>query len=339
MKTIKMRFTNENQNEIFQIASEKLNQGGLVVFPTETVYGIGGNALNPEAVRKIYEAKGRPSDNPLIVHINDPRELPKYAKDINQYVYELIRAFWPGPLTMVFKKTDLVQTYLTGGLDTVAVRIPDNEIIQGILNHSKLPICAPSANTSGRPSATTFDHVVEDLDGKVDMIIDGGKSFIGLESTVLDVTGETPVILRPGKITKENLETVLRRTVVISTPQKKESELAPKSPGMKYKHYAPKADLIIIDKIKDDFIDEVNNLSLDQDTYIIASAEYLEKIHHNKIYNLGSISNLDEISSNVFAAFRHMDLVGAKKIYIQLFENTGIGHAINNRIQKASTKK
>lgn len=339
MNTIKVEYNTSNKKEILETASSIISNGGLVVFPTETVYGIGGNALNGEAIANIYKAKGRPSDNPLIIHLYDKNQVTEYASEISDYAQKLMDYFWPGPLTMVFKKTDKVKRYLTGGLDTVAIRVPANEIVLGILEHSKLPICAPSANTSGRPSSTTFDHVVEDLDGKVEMIINGGKSVIGIESTVLDVTTEQPVILRPGKITKEDLETVLGIKVRVTDSLKKEIKDAPKAPGMKYKHYAPKGELEIVRGNASEFQNTLNNINLSDDTCIIASTEYLSNINHKNVYNLGSITNLDEISQNVFAAFRYMDEVNIKKMYIQLFDNKGFGVAINNRILKASSKK
>lgn len=337
MKTIKELCTEENKNEIFELASNILHNNGLVVFPTETVYGIGGNALNSESVNNIYKAKGRPSDNPLIVHLASKDEVNEYAIDIQEYAYKLMDAFWPGPLTMVFKKSDKITKNITGGLNTVAIRVPDNYIAQGILKTSGLPICAPSANVSGRPSSTLFKHVMDDLDGKVDLIIDGGKSVIGLESTVLDVTTDNPVILRPGKITKEELEEIINIEVK-SNYVLTEKSTVPKSPGMKYKHYAPKGELVLLDPDKALFEETINKLDLNENDYVIGATEFLSNISHPNTYDLGSINNLEEISSNIFEALRHMDELGIKKMYGHLVKEEGLGIAINNRLKKAGQK-
>ena len=221
-----------------------LRQGGLVAFPTETVYGLGANALDEEAAKKIYEAKGRPSDNPLIAHIAGPAELAPLAKEIPEAARKLMEHFWPGPLTMIFRKKEIVPYGTTGGLDTVAVRMPSDPIARKLIAMAGVPVAAPSANLSGRPSPTTADHVWQDMAGRIDMLIDGGPVGIGLESTIVDVTGEIPMILRPGAITLEMLQEVLGRVEIdpaILGPMKEGTR--PKAPGMKYRHYAPKADM------------------------------------------------------------------------------------------------
>lgn len=338
MNTIKKQCSKQNELEVFELASTILHQNGLVVFPTETVYGIGGNALNSESISSIYKAKGRPSDNPLIVHLASKDQISDYAVNIQEYAYKLMDAFWPGPLTMVFNKSEKITKNITGGLDTVAIRVPDNYIAQGILRTSKLPICAPSANISGRPSSTTFKHVVEDLDGKVDMIIDGGKSVIGLESTVLDVTTETPVILRPGKITQSELESLLEIEVRSNYVMNEKQSTVPKSPGMKYKHYAPKGELMLFEPNLDEFVSSINSLELGENDFVLGATEFLENITHHNKYNLGSINDLDEISSNIFEALRYMDELKVTKMYCHLVKDEGLGIAINNRLKKAGQK-
>ena len=225
-------------------AAEILKNGGLVAFPTETVYGLGANALNEEAAKKIYAAKGRPSDNPLIAHISCMEELPAIVKEIPEAGRKLAEKYWPGPLTMIFPKKDIVPYGTTGGLDTVAVRMPVDPVANCLIHLAGVPIAAPSANTSGRPSPTKAEHVIEDMDGKIEMIIDGGAVGIGVESTIVDVSGEIPTLLRPGAITIEMLRETLGQVdidPVILGPVS--GDIKPKAPGMKYRHYAPKADM------------------------------------------------------------------------------------------------
>ncbi len=247
MKTIIKKIDkNQIDTEIIAQAGEILENGGLVAFPTETVYGLGANALNEEAAKKTYEAKGRPSDNPLIVHIADIQALDEIVEKIPEKAKMVAEKFWPGPLTLIFEKSAVVPFGTTGGLDTVAVRMPEDEIARALIRSGGGYISAPSANTSGRPSPTSAEHVAEDLDGKIDMIIDGGNVEIGVESTILDMTVEPPMILRPGAVTKEMLEEVIGEVAVDRTTLSEKSSAAPKAPGMKYRHYAPKAQLVII---------------------------------------------------------------------------------------------
>lgn len=233
--------------EAIQEAGQILKDGGLVAFPTETVYGLGGDALNAESSAKIYAAKGRPSDNPLIVHIADMDALPFIAAEIPESAYLLADAFWPGPLTMIFKKTDRVPMATTGGLSTVAVRMPSNKIAAALIRAAGGYIAAPSANRSGRPSPTVAKYVIEDLDGRVEMIIDGGSSDIGLESTIIDLSEGEPMILRPGYVTQEKMMQVIGNVDVDKTILDASSKQAPKAPGMKYRHYAPKGNLTIVE--------------------------------------------------------------------------------------------
>lgn len=250
--------TKENIEEAARI----IRQGGLVAFPTETVYGLGADALNAEAVGKIYEAKGRPSDNPMIVHISRASDIGQLTRYITQDMITLIDHFWPGPLTLVIKKKEIVPLRTTGGLDTVAVRMPDHPVALELIRLAGVPIAAPSANLSGKPSPTKADHVRDDLMGKVDAIIMGGDCRVGIESTVLDLTGETPMILRPGIVTPESIEAVLGKPVKLdpSLNAVPNPDLAPKAPGMKYKHYAPKAQMLVVEGRREKVKEEIQRL-------------------------------------------------------------------------------
>lgn len=327
--------------ELINKAGMLLKNGGLVAFPTETVYGIGGNALDEKAIQNIYTAKGRPSDNPLIIHIGERAALNLYAKEIPEAAIKLMDAFWPGPLTLIFKKTELISDYITGGLDTVAIRYPSNKLAAAIIKASGVPIAAPSANISGRPSPTRARHVVEDLEGRVDMIIDGGNSTIGLESTVVDVTGDIPIILRPGSVTKAMLEKILDRVDIDKALMKDNSELKPRSPGMKYKHYAPKGQLTVVygeDKQSIEWInkqvekfEEKNNI-----VGVIATTEEAEKYKCKLVIEIGSITNQEEIASNLFKVLRKMDKEKAEYIFIRALKEEEIGVATMNRLLKAA---
>ena len=246
-KRIVIEERNHIKDEELKEAAGILRSGGLVAFPTETVYGLGGNALDEDAARKIYAAKGRPSDNPLIAHVSCVEEVAPLVKEIPEAGRKLMEAFWPGPLTMIFPKSEKVPYGTTGGLDTVAIRMPDDPVANRLIALAGVPVAAPSANTSGRPSPTTADHVWQDMNGRIDMIIDGGPVGIGVESTIVDVSSAVPAVLRPGAITMEMLEEVLGEVSVdpaILGPLS--ADVRPKAPGMKYKHYAPKADLTLV---------------------------------------------------------------------------------------------
>ena len=247
-KRIIIEDRNHIKDEELKEAARILHSGGLVAFPTETVYGLGGNALDEDAARKIYAAKGRPSDNPLIAHVSCVEEVAPLVKEIPEAGRKLMEAFWPGPLTMIFPKSEKVPYGTTGGLDTVAIRMPDDPVANRLIALAGVPVAAPSANTSGRPSPTTADHVWQDMNGRIDMIIDGGPVGIGVESTIVDVSSAVPAVLRPGAITMEMLEEVLGEVSVdpaILGPLS--ADVRPKAPGMKYKHYAPKADLTLVE--------------------------------------------------------------------------------------------
>lgn len=324
----------DDLNLITTHAARILKQGGLVVFPTETVYGIGANALDKSAASNIYTVKGRPSDNPLIVHIADEDDIHHYADASHPAVAPLIKAFWPGPLTLVLPKKDIIPDTITGGLSTVAIRYPDNTIANAIINASGLPICAPSANKSGTPSSTVFEHVYHDLNGLVDIIIDGGPSHVGLESTVLDVTSPTPVILRPGAITKSMMEDVLQTTILESTNDTVSSGI-PKAPGMKYKHYAPSGHVVLLDGTHNDILAFLTTVSKDQ-TGLIGSTELVEQVTRFTTYNLGSQQDAKTIAANIFKALRSMDEQQITTIYIEAFEESELGVAIMNRLLKAA---
>jgi L-threonylcarbamoyladenylate synthase len=319
---------------------ETLQHGKNVVFPTETVYGIGANALSKEGIDNIYKIKGRPNDNPLIMHLSNTDNLDDYVYVNQPYIEKLISEFWPGPLTMVFEKKASVPDYFTGGLKTVGIRIPRSPIARKIIEIAGVPICAPSANISGRPSSTLFKHVIEDFDQKVDILIDGGKPEVGLESTVLDVTEPIPVILRPGMVTYSMIKNITG-TVHISNDALEDE--TPKSPGMKYKHYAPKGQLIIVEGHIDKVIHYINKQTIvhekaGKNTGVITTSEYKDKFTSTHIYDIGSLTNETEIASNVFAALRDMDSMNIDHIYTLSFSNGDYSEAIMNRLIKAANK-
>lgn len=315
---------------------ETLKQGRNVIFPTETVYGIGGFALSKDGIEGIYQLKGRPSDNPLIMHLKDSSDLDKYTKNHQPYVQKLMDAFWPGPMTMVFEKTDIVPFFITGGLDTVGIRIPGSDIARRIIDIAGVPICAPSANISGTPSSTTVKHVLHDFSGKVDIIIDGGESEIGLESTVIDVTKEIPVILRPGFITKKMIENITGK-VYISSSVKEHDEI-PKAPGMKYKHYAPKGNVIIVKGKEEDVITYIQSQlsALKEPSGVLTYSEHHDCFYADKVLSIGRKDNDLEVAHNLFSALREMDEYDIKVIYSFAFDSGEFEEAITNRLYKAA---
>jgi len=323
------------KEETKQLIYTTIKTGHTVVFPTETVYGIGGDALNPNAVKAIYHAKGRPSDNPLIIHIARKKDVLLYAKHISHHASMLMKIFWPGPLTLIFDKKEIVPIETTGGLHTVAIRYPNHPIAKQVIKIAKTPIAAPSANISGKPSSTRFKHVYEDLNGRVDLMIDGGDSIIGIESTVIDVSKPNPVILRPGFITKEMIESVLGIQIKDSSSDKIDGPV--KSPGMKYTHYKPKGEVKLLqgtpEKMRD-FIEKDDDNQANQ--AIICSDENASFFSSIVIKPIGSINRLDVIAKNLFSALREMDDLNIEKIYVEVFPETHLGHAIMNRLLKAS---
>ena len=344
MKTIlaKVDLRQPEAMEIIQTAAKILQEGGLVAFPTETVYGLGGNGLDGTACEKIYIAKGRPSDNPLILHISEFEELNPIVREISPAAQKLMDAFWPGPLTMVFPKSDIVPEKATGGLDTVAVRFPNHPVARAIIKAAGLPIAAPSANSSGKPSPTRASHVEFDLNGKIDMIVDGGAAEWGLESTIVDVSGEVPMILRPGAVTKEMMEEVVG-TVEIDPAilQKPAADLKPKAPGMKYTHYSPKAEVILVKGETTAVVDEINRLAAEDmahglKTGVMATEETKDLYKADIILSLGSRERPEEIGANLFKYLRKFDFLGAERVYSEVFSEEGEGMAIMNRLNKAA---
>lgn len=340
MKTKLYKIRDDNKKKISRIGGKIIANGGLVVFPTETVYGIGANALNKDASKNIYQVKGRPSDNPLIVHIADKSDLSKYVENVDSIAKELIDVFWPGSLTLIFNKSQIIPYEITGGLETVAIRMPDNDIARDIIRQAKTPICAPSANISGKPSSTLYKHVLDDLFGKVDMIIDGGKSLIGIESTVLDLTTQIPTILRPGAVTKKMIETVLDIKILDASTLETENKI-PKAPGMKYKHYSPSGKITIVDgSIKNvaSFInEEVEKLqAISESVAVICASEYGRHIKCKCTSIIGSLKNPKEIASNLFIALRKMDQLKIDNIFIHSINLDDIGRAVMDRLLKAA---
>jgi L-threonylcarbamoyladenylate synthase len=325
-----------NQKKIQELIHTTIKSGGLCVFPTETVYGIGADATQDEAVKKIFIAKGRPSDNPLIVHLSSKKDLTQCVREIPEIAYPLMDEFWPGPLTLVFKKSPSISPLVTGGLDTVGIRIPSSILAQQVIQAAGVPLCAPSANISGKPSATLFSHVLDDFKDRVDLLIDGGKVTIGLESTVLDLTTPIPTLLRPGAITQKMIEDVLKVSILDAT--KDYIEGIPKSPGMKYKHYAPSGELSLV---KGDFNQVIQYLTdaivKNENIGIIAPKEYIDKLKGKHLLSMGSILDPNEIGSNLFSALRTMDQQHIQTIYIPVLDDQDLGQAIMNRLLKAAS--
>lgn len=343
MKTTlyKMDLNNINAAQM-QEAGDLIAAGELVAFPTETVYGLGGDALHPDAAKKIYEAKGRPSDNPLIVHIADVKDLERIAKEIPSQAKKLADAFWPGPLTMIVWKKEEVPYATTGGLETVAVRMPNHPIALELIRRSGKLIAAPSANTSGRPSPTEASHVMEDLEGRISMVLDGGAVGIGIESTIIDLTEPTPMVLRPGYITPEMLSEVLGEEVIIDPGIiAADDTTKPKAPGMKYKHYAPKADMIIVEGEESAVVDKINSLvkeahKQEKKVAVIATEETKEVYQADVVLSIGKRDDEDTIAKHMYKILRKCDELDVEIVYSESFRTPRIGQAIMNRLLKAA---
>mgnify|MGYP004489292543 CR=1 FL=1 len=343
METQIIKINKENLDSIEMDEAGKLIAAGeLVAFPTETVYGLGGDALDPEAAHKIYAAKGRPSDNPLIVHIAEYEDMYRVGRNIPPQAKLLADAFWPGPLTMIVEKSDNVPYATTGGMDTVAVRMPNHPVALALIRKSGCLIAAPSANTSGRPSPSKASHVAEDLSGKIAMIIDGGEVSIGIESTIIDLTEKTPMVLRPGYITPKMLSDVLGEEVIIDPGIiAADDTRKPKAPGMKYKHYAPKADMIIVDGQKDAVISVINAKiakakEAGKKAAVIATEETKDKYNADIVLSIGSRSDEDTIAQHLYTILRECDELNVEAIYSESFSTPRIGQAIMNRLLKAA---
>ena len=345
--TIVIKIDAENiDDKSIERCAEILREGGTVAFPTETVYGLGADALNPEAVKKIFEAKGRPPDNPLIIHISKTEDILPLVKEIPEKAYMLMERFWPGPLTLIFKKSNIVPRETSGGFPTIAIRMPDHPIAMKLIEKSGIPIAAPSANISGRLSPTKAEHVIEDLMGRVDAIIVGGDCNVGIESTVLDMTGEVPVILRPGGITREMLEKVLGEPF---------TDLTAESPGKvgtghnflntEHAHYLPNAKVIIIQGELNNTVAKINELKTkykkeNKKVGIICTDEtknkYEEDTEEIITKSLGSRKYPETIAANLFRVLRGLDKTGVEIILCESVEMTEIGQAIMDRLKKAA---
>lgn len=342
MKTQIFKVDSDNiDNTVIDKAADIIKSGGLVAFPTETVYGLGGDGLNPSASMKIYEAKGRPSDNPLILHISDISQLSNLVREIPENAKRLAREFWPGPLTMIFKKSDIVPKETSGGLNTVAIRFPENKIAQELISASGTPIAAPSANTSGRPSPTRASHVEFDLSGKIDMIIDGGACEFGLESTIVDVSCEVPCLLRPGSITLEMLRDVLGIVDVDkAVVTKLDFGELPKAPGMKYTHYSPSADVVIVRGDRNKMVHKINELITNVDSSlkigVIATEENKDSYKNCEVLVVGSIKQPQTIAANLFKMLRKCDYHKIDKVFAEGLYEDELGLAIMNRLKKAA---
>ncbi len=337
------RLTQAEEDALRQ-AGEVLKQGGLVAFPTETVYGLGGDALNKDSSRKIYAAKGRPSDNPLIVHISSFEDIYPIVTKVPEEAKKLAEAFWPGPLTMILQKSDMVPFETTGGLDTVAIRMPSHPIARKLISYSGGYVAAPSANTSGKPSPTVAKYVEEDMGGKIEVIIDGGEVGIGLESTIIDLTVTPPQILRPGYITKEMFQQVLDKVDTDVTILRNDSGEAPKAPGMKYRHYAPKGELTIVTGVSEKVVDYINAAVVkDQEAGervgIIATDEVFRHYQADIIKSVGSRDDEESIAKHLYKILREFDDENVTKIYSEAFATEGFGQAIMNRLLKAAGHK
>lgn len=355
MKTeiIKVDTAVQDWDKQLDYAAQVLRSGGLVAFPTETVYGLGANALDKAAVESIYKAKGRPSDNPLIVHIADTGSVRELTDSIPFVAPVLMESFWPGPLTLVMPRSKKIPDVITAGLDTVAIRMPSHPIAAALIKKAGIPVAAPSANSSGRPSPTLAKHVIEDLKGKVDVIIDGGVTNVGVESTVLDITVTPPMILRPGGVTLEQLRSVLDAVCCDSASagthsgaSSEASHTVPKSPGMKYKHYSPKAALLLLQGSPERVAAEISKraeLYHKEGTSVgILNTEetaslYEPSLHtYCKIISLGSRENPETLAANLFRCLREFDEKKVEMIMSETPDENGIGQAVMNRLLKAA---
>ena len=348
---IQIKYPKTPCDEELMEGAKILREGGLVAFPTETVYGLGANALDEEAAKKIYAAKGRPSDNPLIAHVSCMEEVYPLVSWVPEAAKKLAQAFWPGPLTMIFPKSGIVPYGTTGGLDTVAVRMPSDPVANRLIALAGVPVAAPSANTSGRPSPTTAQHVLQDMDGRIEMIIDGGAVGIGVESTIVDVSVDVPTVLRPAAITMEMLEEVLGEIAIDPAILGPMAEgIRPKAPGMKYKHYAPKADLTLVEPQNGDLenpegikrmIAKVQELAEEKiaagyQVGVICTDESRELYKNGMVQSIGSRARRETVAHNLYAVLREFDDRKTDYIFSESFSEDHLGQAIMNRLSKAA---
>lgn len=341
-QVIKIDSKNIDKNKL-KIAADALKEGKIVAFPTETVYGLGANALSPTAVEQIFKAKGRPSDNPLIVHISDKENVYELTENIPDKAAALMDKLWPGPLTLVFKKSPIIPSIITAGLNTVAVRMPEHPVARELIRLAAIPIAAPSANVSGKPSTTTAQHVLDDLDGKIEIVVDAGSSRVGLESTVLDVTVDPPMLLRPGGITPKQIEDIIGHIDIDKTILgKADKDNVPKSPGMKYKHYAPKAHVIIVkgeninNQVKKICDLAVNKKREGKKLGICATDQTIDNYIGYEAISMGDRDKPETIASRLFSLLREFDDRGVEVILAESVDENGVGLAIMNRMVKAA---
>ena len=340
MKTlIKEIDVNKPDKDLIAVFASMLASGKTVIFPTETVYGLGANALDEEAAAKIYQAKGRPSDNPLLVHVADKEDVYDLVENIDNRAKLLMDRFWPGPLTIVFKKKDIIPDRTSGGLDTVAIRMPSDQVARDLIRQAGVPIAAPSANISGRPSPTKPEHIIRDMDGRVDGILVGGPCNYGVESTIVDLSGDVAMVLRPGSITLEMLGEVLGQVNLDPSLKNKDDNIRAKAPGMKYKHYSPQAQVYIVRAgDQEDFARRVDELCLDNakkglKTGVLTRSSD-QHPYQAQVFDLGESDA--EVAKNLFDSLISLDRESIDIAYVPYFEEKGLGVAIMNRLKKAA---
>lgn len=340
MKTlIKEIDVNKPDKDLIAVFASMLASGKTVIFPTETVYGLGANALDEEAAAKIYQAKGRPSDNPLLVHVADKEDVYDLVENIDNRAKLLMDRFWPGPLTIVFKKKDIIPDRTSGGLDTVAIRMPSDQVARDLIRQAGVPIAAPSANISGRPSPTKPEHIIRDMDGRVDGILVGGSCNYGVESTIVDLSNDVAMVLRPGSITLEMLGEVLGQVDLDPSLKNKDDNIKAKAPGMKYKHYSPRAQVYIVRAgDQEDFARRVDELCLDNAKKGLKTGVMTRSSDQHpyqaQVFNLGESDA--EVAKNLFDSLISLDRESIDIAYVPYFEERGIGVAIMNRLKKAA---
>ena len=318
------------------IAADIIKAGGLVAIPTETVYGLGANGLDEAAVAKIFEAKGRPQDNPLILHICGPEQIELFCRDIPESAYRLAEKFWPGPLTMVLPARECVPKRTTGGLDTVAVRCPDNDVTRQVIRLAGVPVAAPSANISGKPSTTTAQHVLHDHDGRIDAVVDGGPCRVGLESTIVDLTGDRPRLLRPGGVTPEELQEVLGDLVIDKAVTAQiDKDAVVKAPGMKYRHYAPDCDVVIVSGSREKAAEYIR-AHFETGDRVLCYEEELPLYEGCNPLSYGQEADVNTLSAGLFAALRELDDPSIHQVYARCPVGGGVAYAVQNRLKKAA---
>lgn len=341
-KIIEIDSENIDKNKL-NVAAKAIKEGKIVAFPTETVYGLGANALNSAAVERIFEAKGRPSDNPLIVHIADKEKVYELTESIPENAVALMDKFWPGPLTLVFRKSSIIPPIITAGLNTVAIRMPEHPVARELIRLSQIPVAAPSANVSGKPSTTTAQHVLQDLDGKIEVVVDAGSSRVGLESTVLDMTVEPPMLLRPGGVTPEQIEEIIGHIEIDKTILGRLTiDNVPKCPGMKYTHYSPKAHVTLVrsenidNQVKKIFDLAKNKKNVGKKVGVCATDQTISRYEGYEVISMGNRDKPETIAANLFSILREFDDMGIEVILAETVDEGGVGLAIMNRMIKAA---